>query len=34
MGRLRSTGLRPKFLEKMAYANVTVDPVIFAVDRV
>jgi pilus assembly protein CpaF len=34
MGRLRSTGLRPKFLDKMAYANVTVDPVIFATDRV
>jgi pilus assembly protein CpaF len=34
MGRLRSTGLRPKFLEKMVYANVTVDPLIFAVDRV
>ncbi|MDT0201203.1 CpaF family protein [Nocardioides sp. AE5] len=31
-GHLRSTGLRPKFLEKMAYSNVTVDPVLFAVD--
>ena len=30
LGRLASTGLRPKFLEKMAYANVTVDPLIFA----
>ena len=33
LGRLRSTGLRPKFLEKMAYANVTVDPLIFHQDR-
>ncbi len=32
-GHLRATGLRPKFLEKMAQANVTVDPVIFAADR-
>ncbi|WP_235737502.1 CpaF family protein [Nocardioides alcanivorans] len=32
LGRLRSTGLRPKFLEKMAYANVSVDPAIFAMD--
>ncbi len=32
-GRLRSTGLRPKFLEKMAQANVSVDPVIFSADR-
>ncbi|GAA1912346.1 CpaF family protein [Nocardioides lentus] len=31
-GRLRATGLRPKFLEKMAHANVTVDPVLFATD--
>ncbi len=30
----RSTGLRPKFLEKMAYANVTVDPLLFAPDRI
>ena len=30
LGRLASTGLRPKFLEKMAYANVTVDPLLFA----
>ncbi|MCH1868224.1 CpaF family protein [Nocardioides sp. CFH 31398] len=29
-GRLRSTGLRPKFLEKMAHANVTVDPAVFS----
>ncbi len=27
------TGLRPKFLEKMAYANVTVDPLLFAPER-
>jgi len=33
-GRLRSTGLRPKFLEKMQYANVTVDPMLFATDRI
>jgi len=33
LGHLASTGLRPKFLEKMAYANVTVDPLIFAPDR-
>lgn len=30
LGRLAATGLRPKFLEKMAYSNVTVDPLIFA----
>jgi pilus assembly protein CpaF len=29
LGRLAGTGLRPKFLEKMAYANVTVDPLLF-----
>jgi pilus assembly protein CpaF len=33
LGRLTSTGLRPKFLEKMAYSNVTVDPMLFALDR-
>jgi len=33
LGRLRSTGLRPKFLEKMAYSNVTVDPLLFHTDR-
>ncbi len=33
LGRLRSTGLRPKFLEKMSYANVTVDPLLFHTDR-
>ena len=31
-GRLRATGLRPKFLEKMANSNVTVDPMVFATD--
>ncbi|MBF4160564.1 CpaF family protein [Nocardioides acrostichi] len=34
LGRLRPTGLRPKFLEKMAHANVTVDPLMFAADRI
>jgi pilus assembly protein CpaF len=34
LGRLRATGLRPKFLEKMAYANVTVDPLLFHSDRI
>ncbi|QCX27142.1 CpaF family protein [Nocardioides jishulii] len=29
LGGLKSTGLRPKFLEKMSYNNVTVDPRIF-----
>ncbi len=33
-GRLRSTGLRPKFLEKMAHANVSVDPMLFAMDGI
>ena len=33
LGRLASTGLRPKFLEKMAYSNVTVDPLLFAPER-
>ncbi|WP_203335397.1 CpaF family protein [Nocardioides limicola] len=32
LGRLVSTGLRPKFLEKMADANVRVDPMLFAMD--
>jgi pilus assembly protein CpaF len=31
-GYLRSTGLRPKFLEKMEHSNVFVDPMIFAMD--
>ncbi|GAC1383126.1 MAG: CpaF family protein [Marmoricola sp.] len=29
LGQLKATGLRPKFLEKMAHANVTVDPHMF-----
>jgi pilus assembly protein CpaF len=33
LGRMRATGLRPKFLEKMAHANVRVDPMLFATDR-
>jgi pilus assembly protein CpaF len=31
-GFLRSTGLRPKFLEKMEHSNVHVDPMLFAMD--
>jgi pilus assembly protein CpaF len=31
-GYLKSTGLRPKFLEKMEHSNVRVDPMIFAQD--
>jgi pilus assembly protein CpaF len=31
-GFLRATGLRPKFLEKMEYSNVRVDPMLFAMD--
>jgi pilus assembly protein CpaF len=33
-GFLRSTGLRPKFLEKMEHSNVFVDPMLFAMDGV
>jgi pilus assembly protein CpaF len=33
LGAMKPTGLRPKFLEKMANANVTVDPMIFVPDR-
>ena len=33
LGRMRPTGLRPKCVEKLAYANVTVDPMLFATDR-
>ncbi|MEX0427435.1 CpaF family protein [Nocardioides sp. DS6] len=33
LGSIRPTGLRPKVLEKMADANVTVDPLIFVTDR-
>ncbi|WP_460853285.1 CpaF family protein [Nocardioides montaniterrae] len=34
MGRLRSTGLRPKFIEKLANSNVMVDPSLFRMERV
>ena len=30
MGGLIPTGLRPKFLEKMTYSNVSVDPMLFS----
>ena len=33
-GFLRSTGLRPKFLDKMEHSNVRVDPMLFAMDPV
>src|SRR4051794_15022833 len=33
LGHLAATGLRPKFLEKMANSNVTVDPLLFAPER-
>jgi pilus assembly protein CpaF len=33
LGALRSTGLRPKFLEKLATHGVTVDPMIFAFEK-
>ena len=32
LGGLRSTGLRPKFLDKLAQSNVHVDPMLFAMD--
>ncbi|WP_148575069.1 CpaF family protein [Nocardioides caldifontis] len=32
LGSLRATGLRPKFLEKLAHNNVHVDPMVFARD--
>jgi pilus assembly protein CpaF len=32
LGNLKATGLRPKFLEKLAHANVHVDPMLFARD--
>jgi pilus assembly protein CpaF len=31
-GYLRSTGLRPKFLDKMEHSNVQVDPMLFATE--
>jgi len=33
LGTLKSTGLRPKFLEKMAYSNVEVNPMLFSAGR-
>ena len=33
LGRVRATGLRPKFLEKMAQSNVVVDPMMFHTGR-
>ncbi len=33
LGLLTSTGLRPKFLEKMAYSNVEVNPMLFSAGR-
>jgi pilus assembly protein CpaF len=32
LGRLRATGLRPKFLDKLAQENIRVDPMLFAMD--
>ena len=32
LGHLRSTGLRPRFLDRLADANVKVDPGLFAVN--
>src|SRR4051812_4575093 len=34
LGRLRATGLRPKFLDKLAEHNVKVDPMLFAMDGI
>jgi pilus assembly protein CpaF len=33
LGILKSTGLRPKFLEKLAAAGVTIDPTVFAFEK-
>jgi pilus assembly protein CpaF len=33
LGTLKATGLRPKFLEKMAFANVVVDPRLFVPEQ-
>jgi pilus assembly protein CpaF len=33
LGSLRATGLRPKFLDKLAQQNIKVDPMLFAMDR-
>jgi pilus assembly protein CpaF len=32
LGSLKATGLRPKFLDKLAHHNVQVDPMLFARD--
>jgi pilus assembly protein CpaF len=32
LGGLRSTGLRPKFLDKLTRHGITVDPMVFAID--
>ena len=32
-GYLKSSGLRPKFLEKMEYSNVSVNPMLFSTGR-
>jgi pilus assembly protein CpaF len=32
LGSLRASGLRPKFIDKLAHANITVDPMLFATD--
>jgi len=34
LGRLRATGLRPKFIDKLAQQNVKVDPMLFAMDGI
>jgi pilus assembly protein CpaF len=34
LGRLRATGLRPKFIDRLAQENVFVDPMIFSMDGV
>ena len=33
LGRLKSTGLRPKFLDKLAASGVRVDPSVFAFEK-
>lgn len=33
LGHLRPTGLRPRVLERLTHANVSVDPLLFATDR-
>jgi pilus assembly protein CpaF len=34
LGRLRATGLRPKFIDKLAHENVKIDPMLFAMDGI